>query len=250
MTPSDNRLIILDELRGFCILLVVVYHGGFDLVNLYHLHLPMFASPVMNFLQAFFAGIFVMLAGITCYFSRSNFKRGLITFLLAVMLTFITLLFIPDMVIRFGILHLLGACMLTFPLFRPLLDKLSPFGSFLFFLLLFIFTYAVPNHALGILGWKLLPLSSLWYASPFLAFAGFPFPGFTSGDYFPLIPWMFLFLAGTSLGRQLTLTPAPHWMKISRFPLLAALGRHSLLIYLLHQPLLILIFQILQKCFL
>lgn len=250
MNPVSTRLTALDELRGLCIVLVVLYHGGFDLVNLYQVNLTLLASPLIAFLQPFFAGIFVALAGVTCYFSRSNLKRGLTALSLAALLTIVTLVLLPEMTIWFGILHLLGSCMLLFPLLRPWLDRLSPALSIPLFLGAFVLTYSVPGRALGFLGWELFPLPPQLYSHPALAFLGFPFPGFSSGDYFPLIPWSFLFLAGAGLGRRLTVQPPPNWMKTLHFPLLAAFGRHSLLIYLLHQPLLILVFQLLPKPFL
>ena len=73
---------------------------------------------------------------------------------------------------------------------------------------------------------------------PWLYPLGFPGPGFSSADYFPLLPWLFLFLVGAALGgwcldhRESRLLTAPLPRALT-FP-----GRRSLLIYLLHQPVL------------
>ena len=67
---------------------------------------------------------------------------------------------------------------------------------------------------------------------------GFMYQGFSSADYFPLMPWLFLFIMGTVLGgwclknreNRILTAPLPAPMTF--------LGRHSLLIYLIHQPVL------------
>ena len=70
---------------------------------------------------------------------------------------------------------------------------------------------------------------------------------FHSSDYFPLIPWMFLYLCGYFLWRAVG-----HRRRVMEklkpgFAPLAFLGRHSLLIYLLHQPVLMGVFLLLGK---
>lgn len=64
---------------------------------------------------------------------------------------------------------------------------------------------------------------------------GFPGPGFVSSDYFSLLPWLLLFWTGYFLYR---LRPAEPLLPDIRLPGFSAMGRHSLLIYLLHQPVL------------
>uniref|UniRef100_UPI0040258421 heparan-alpha-glucosaminide N-acetyltransferase domain-containing protein n=1 Tax=Faecalibacterium sp. TaxID=1971605 RepID=UPI0040258421 len=80
-----------------------------------------------------------------------------------------------------------------------------------------------------------LALPDAWYANYFTAFFGFlPFD-FYSTDYFALLPWLFLFWAGYFLhgvvGRA-RMEP----LRRSVCPALGWMGRHSLLLYLLHQP--------------
>ena len=79
----------------------------------------------------------------------------------------------------------------------------------------------------------MLPRS--WYANLFTAGLGFPGPGFVSSDYFSLLPWLLLFWTGYFLYR---LRPAEPLLPDIRLPGFSAMGRHSLLIYLLHQPVL------------
>ena len=70
------------------------------------------------------------------------------------------------------------------------------------------------------------------YANLFTAALGFPPAGFYSSDYFPLLPWVFLFWAGYF---------AWYWVRrlpglTLRLPLLSRLGRLCLPVYVLHQP--------------
>ena len=84
-------------------------------------------------------------------------------------------------------------------------------------------------------GWVLLP--RFLYQNLFTAYLGFYPEGFFSTDYFPLVPWLFLFWVGFFLhhlvGRE-RMEP----LRRSICPALGWLGRHSLVVYLLHQPVL------------
>ena len=78
-------------------------------------------------------------------------------------------------------------------------------------------------------------LPRAWYTL-WLAPLGLPGQGFSSADYFPLIPWCFVFAAGTVIGRLARAGRFPAWMYPSRVPFFSFLGRHALLIYVVHQP--------------
>ena len=77
-----------------------------------------------------------------------------------------------------------------------------------------------------------------------MTFLGFPDPEFFSGDYFPLFPWIFLYLTGYFLyGMFMKFPEVKNALRIHLpVPFLVTAGRHSLLLYLLHQPLLMLVF--------
>lgn len=101
-------------------------------------------------------------------------------------------------------------------------------------LLLFAATYHTQDGFWQLGPWQIL-LPGAWYANLFTAFFGFFPRGFFSTDYFPLLPWLFLFWAGYFLhfcmGRA-RMEP----LRRSVCAPLGWLGRHSLGIYLLHQP--------------
>lgn len=127
---SPDRVHLIDELRGLAIFLMVVYHTFFDLVILFGVDIPAFYSSFVQALVFFFAGLFIFISGASCQFSRNNLKRGAICFGFGLVMTIGTAVFAPGELILFGILHLLGLCMMLFPLLSPLLKKnTAPVGN-------------------------------------------------------------------------------------------------------------------------
>ena len=128
-----------------------------------------------------------------------------------------------SMLIYWGVLHLLGFAMLTY-------------GIFKYF----------PTWALGILAILILIIGyqlegymaeNLWFC-----WLGLTPPGFVTADYFPVFPYLGWFLLGIVLGRTLykkkkTLLPMVP-ANILPIRALSFCGRHSLWIYLAHQPIL------------
>ena len=145
-----------------------------------------------------------------------------------------TLLFMPEDVVWFGVLTLLGSAMLLTGLVQKWLQKIPPAVGLAVSLILFALTYHTMDGywGLGLLRWA---LPQGLYANYLTAYFGFYPVSFYSSDYFPLLPWLFLFWAGYYLhplvGRK-RMEP----LRRSVCPPLGWLGRHSLVLYLLHQP--------------
>ena len=221
MTPK-NRIWELDAARGFCVLGMITVHFIFDLTELYpivHLKSPSFFLLVKNW-----GGIaFFLISGICVTLGQHHLRRGAIVFGCAVLVSAVTVLagFAP---IRFGVLHCLGLCMLCWALFRCI--PAGILGSF--------------GCLLAMLG---LVFAQITVATPHLYPLGLTAPGFESADYFPLLPYLGYFLLGACLGKTLyrsrrSLLPnSPIDNPLIR--LLRFCGRHSLLLYLIHQPVLI-----------
>ena len=218
-TGGKRRYYALDVLRGLSILLMVCYHWGYDLV-LYDL-LPdwVLYNPLLDGLQLFFASVFVAISGASSTFSRNNWRRGLKILLCALAVTAATYWFDPGSTVRFGILHFLGAAALLYQLLRPLLERFPP-NPLVCLALFFAARFVTKPH---------YPVPGLWWL-------GFRQPGFSSGDYFPLLPWFFMYLFGVWLGGWLERGQGPDWLRKVRCPWLENIGRHTLLVYLLHQP--------------
>ena len=224
MKKSD-RIWELDALRGVCILCVIVVHFLFDLSFFGGLDLTLPAWYV--FIQEYGGAIFVVLSGVCVTLGSKSVRRGLIVFACGMLITAVTYgmyrlgMSGADVVVKFGVLHLLGVCMLVYPAFK----KLPPAALALLGLAIAITGYAirgvvVPQH------W-LFPL-------------GLTYEGFTSSDYFPLFPQLGYFLIGAAIGKtayreKKTLLPGSFQKTpVARF--FCWCGRQSLFIYLLHQP--------------
>jgi len=242
---QNRRINLIDELRGICIILMVAYHAGYNLVYIFGVDIPFFHAPILrDILQPLVAGIFVIISGVVSRYSKNGIKRGVLVLACGLAITAVTFYFMPDQLIVFGILHLLGLCMIIQGIIsknantaRP--DRLPALPGAIMFLALFFTAYGVPRGYLGFANTAFhLELPAALYTNIWLSPLGFLAPGFFSVDYFPILPWMFLFFAGSSLSIIFRSGAAPEFFyrKHSRF--LSGVGRRTLIIYLLHQPVL------------
>ena len=103
---------------------------------------------------------------------------------------------------------------------------------------LFFLTRNVNRGFLGFEKWNFLKLPGEWYDNWIGTYLGFPERGFYSSDYFSLIPWFFLFLTGYFVNRLLYQKNLLLYLEAGKSKILEILGRYSLQIYVLHQPLL------------
>jgi len=222
----------LDTLRGITLISMIAYHASWDLVYLYGVNWPWYRSFGAYLWQQSICWTFILLSGYCLHLGRHRLRRGLLAFGGGALVSAVTAVFMPESRILFGVLTLLGsASLLSIPL-DPLLKRIPAraglAGSFLLFLLL----RDVGSGYLGFEGARLLALPRSLYGNLFTAFLGFPPASFSSSDYFPLLPWFFLFLTGYFL-YPLRRSEPHHGL---RLPVAAAMGRRSLLVYLLHQP--------------
>ena len=231
----SGRVWLLDELRGLFILLMILYHLCYDLYYIFGVRsLPM-EWWLLTWVQLLIAGLFVFLSGAVCHYSRGNLKRGLQCFCLGMVMTLATLIALPSQIVLFGVLHLLGACMMLFPLVWPLLRRVPPFLGLAVCAFLFFLTFNTQSGYWGMRGWE-IRLPAVLYQTPFLFPLGLPNQGFWSSDYFPFLPWMFWFFGGVFAGVRIYEKRCPAWVYQPHSRALAFLGRNTLIIYLLHQP--------------
>ena len=215
-----NRIPELDILRGFCILSMIAVHLIYDLTEIYCVF-PAYPAVVL-FLKNRGGIVFFLLSGICATLGHRCLRRGITVLICAVAVSAVAAA--TGNPIRFGVLHALGSCMILW----AWLQKLPP--------------QVVPYLSLFLIGASAL-FDTVTVSVPFLYPIGLRTAVFSSADYFPLFPYLGYFLAGVCLGRRFypvrrSLLPAfPFAGKLSR--LLSFCGRHSLLLYLLHQPVLI-----------
>jgi len=228
MERSNKRIEIIDALRGLSVVLMVIHHMLYNAVAFLGAPGWFFSNPVFDFLQYIFAGLFILLSGVSSRFSRSNIKRGLIAFALAMVITAVTS--IVGMPIWFGVLHLLGFCMLFFGLTQKLWDLIPRAVSPLIFIALIV--------AGGLARANLAPIAENSMTRYIFSILGWSQEGFVSYDYYPILPWIFVFLLGTWAGVYIRERKLPGWFYDYDVPVFPVIGRKALLIYVIHQPIL------------
>ncbi|MGI5936868.1 MAG: heparan-alpha-glucosaminide N-acetyltransferase [Oscillospiraceae bacterium] len=217
-----KRIDLLDAWRSLAILCMLVYHFLYDLTVFGFMETEKFESPGLDALQLFICCSFILVSGISSRFSRNNVGRGLIV-LCAGLLVMLGA-YVAGEPILFGILQFLGVATIIYGLAGKYIERLNRNIAAPLFLVLFAVTWVWTENTLVEATW-LWPL-------------GFIHRDFYSADYFPLMPWFFLFLFGTWVGGIIKELKEASWLHTPLHPALTWPGRHSLLIYLLHQPVL------------
>ena len=153
------------------------------------------------------------------------------------LITVVTAVVMPTQVIWFGILNFMGcAAIITF-LFYKQMKKIPALLGMMINLLLFFSSRDIMVHKFGIEHLLQIHIPDFFYHIKILTFFGFPYEEFYSSDYFPVFPWIFLFLTGYFLHRYWTDKNGKHIDIHQSIPLLTWIGQKSIKIYLLHQPL-------------
>ena len=248
-----KRLVWLDALRGFTVVSMVLYHGMWDAVFLCGLKAPWYDALPGYVWQQSICWTFIFLAGFSWRFDRKPLKRGLLIFGAGALVTIVTTLFMPEDRIVFGVLTLIGSCiLLMIPMDRLLRGHISDRAGLAAAAAMFFLTRDVNLGYLGFEGLRLVRLPSGLYRGMFMTYLGFPAPGFFSTDYFSLIPWFFLFCCGyfahgIVMGRSVRKAEGEEQKKIPALLRgLCFLGRHAMAVYIIHQPAILLVLEGLQ----
>lgn len=230
------RYELLDTLRGLTMISMILYHGTWDLVYLFGVDWAWYRSPAAHIWQQSICWTFILLSGFCWGMGRDPLKRGLVVFGGGLIVTAVTLLFMPDSRIVFGILTFMGSAMLLMIPLDKVLCRIPAWIGLAGSGVLFALTKQINSGVIGF-GSLQIPLPEGLYRGWIATYLGFSDPTFWSSDYFSLLPWFFLFMAGYFLWRLCS----PHREEMLRLfgkgirPL-SFLGRHALIVYMLHQP--------------
>ncbi|WP_341863792.1 heparan-alpha-glucosaminide N-acetyltransferase [Gymnodinialimonas sp. 57CJ19] len=231
VSASRPRIFVLDIARVAALLAMAVFHFVFDLEIFGYIALGTTGSGFWRGLAIASAGSFVFLAGVGLWLSHANgirwaafAKRLAIILSAAALVSVATYIAFPDSFVFFGILHsialcsLLGLAVLRLPI--------------VIIALLAVAVFFAPDFA-----------ASPAFNAPWLWWTGLQTIQLSTVDYEPIFPWFAAFLAGMAVAKlasrtgyweQFSTTKTSRTMRVFGF-----FGRHTLVVYLIHQPILI-----------
>ncbi len=221
----QHRYPELDLLRTVALSAMILYHTAYDLAAFYGFQIDVLSGGWWLLARST-ATLFLLLVGISFVISwdrtptdqrtRKYWQRGCLLLAVAMMVSLATLVFDASSYVRFGILHLIATSILVLPFFMRFTFWNAPLGV----LCILIGQFIPPPH-------------------------------FTTIDHFSPLPWFGVILLGTALGDLLYIRWIA-WRKYCsslfahRLSLIALSwpSRHSLLIYLVHQPIMLLLLKL------
>jgi len=236
--PTSDRFWEVDFLRGIAIIMMVIYHVLFDVTFLHLYYINLSSIPVLLFLYPI-GTMFLLLVGVSLTLSYSRVKetltprqrqkkfilRGLWIFGGGMLVTLGTWLYLKEGYVVFGVLHCIGvSIILAYPLIRY---RVYPLVLGIICVIVGIFLQLV-----------------VVVDFPWLLWLGLIPNNFYTVDYFPLLPWFGVILIGIFIGnslyqnnkRRFKIKDLSHFIVVRG---VCFLGRHSLLIYLIHQPIIV-----------
>lgn len=263
-----RRIPELDFLRGLALTLMMFHHTIGDLYDIYHQEFVAFQHDYWFYEigRPLVLAIFLSVSGASSRFSRDSMKRGFRMVLVALAATALSIFvdsFAGTGLLLFNVIHVVALSTVIYALLEKLAvkrrwipdpsggqseEKGDPAGYrphlfpglliILGSLSIFVSTFITP----------ILPSYS---SNPFLIMLGAPARGVHLLDHMPLFPWLGFFLCGAAIGHTLYATGEAFARYDGRFARVTRpirfLGRHSLWVYLLHQPIVLLILFVLSQ---
>jgi len=223
---TSSRIREIDLLRVLALILMILYHFVYDLD--FFTSAPVQVDSWYWFVEGKISALlFIFLAGVSSGFSHHPLRNALKILSWALIITLVTYIAMPESYVRFGILHFLGVIALLYPILQKRSTPFLILYSLLALILGFLFSRTV------ISGPWLLPL-------------GIYYPGFSTIDIYPLFPYSGVSALGI-LFYRFKYAPLDMRSSYSLPPLIEKMSKHSLLIYLIHQPILLSILFVVQR---
>lgn len=218
-----KRIEVLDVWRSLAILLMVVYHFMYDLYMFGVIGPDVLYSGWAYAIRHCAAGSFMIISGAVVRFSRNSVRRGAVVFCCGMLVTVV--MGFMGMAVQFGVLHHLGTMMIAYGIISRRVKVPKGLWFPIVCMAVFALTYYIYDTVI-VETHLLIPI-------------GLRYSGFSSADYYPLLPWGMLFAIGVWLGGLLAVwrERAP-LLQRQYHPALTIAGRNSLIIYLAHQPIL------------
>ncbi|SKA84903.1 Uncharacterized membrane protein [Caloramator quimbayensis] len=213
---GKNRIIEIDFIRSLAIVLMVSYHIAYDLKEFAGINIP-YESNAWFLVGKTSLILFIFVSGISSIFSKNTTKRGFKILFLGMIITAITYIIFPKDYIRFGVLHFLGICIIIAPFLKRINNYLLFITAAFSLILGFYFDNIV---------------SKTWILIPF----GILYDGFSTLDYVPLFPYLSVYILGVLFAKKFYTEKKSLFNLDLDFRFISCISKNSLLIYIIHQP--------------
>lgn len=224
---NQKRIWEIDLARGILIILMIILHILFNLEYFYKVPIN-YSYGFVNIVRVIVASSFILISGVSTSFSKNSFKRGLMVFFVAIIITIITYIFDNDAYIIFGILHMLGVCMMI----SPILKRFNISRLFILLIILILI-----NHM----------IFKIQIKNNYFFMLGLRNEDFISLDYYPLLPWSSIFIVGILLNKIIYKKKKSIFSFQIKDNFISFLGRNSLLVYIVHQPIILVVMFLFSK---
>ena len=234
---ASGRFDLIDALRGITIISMVLFHFSYDVFIVFGKDPEWYFRTGPHIWQQSICWSFILISGFVWpWGQKNNLRRGILINLCGFLVTAVTILAMPSETIWFGVLNFIGCAILLMIPLHHITEKIPPYAGILISFMLFLFFRNVSGGTAGFGSLLQIRLPEALYTVRILTPLGFPYPEFRSSDYFPILPWFFLYLCGW-FGNRIFMRH-PSWQKAAglHIPFLTELGRKSIWVYLLHQP--------------
>ena len=168
-----RRIASLDALRGLTLVSMIAYHACWDLVYLFHADWDWYRGTGAYIWQQSICWTFILLSGFCFSLGRRPLRRGLTVFGCGWVVTLVTVLFMPEEQIWFGVLTLIGSCMLLMVPLEKLLRHVPVGVGLAASAALFTLLRNVNQGTLGFEDWTLGTVPEGLYRNLLTAYIGF-----------------------------------------------------------------------------
>ena len=235
---KHKRIWEIDFLRGIAVILMIIFHLVFDLNEYFSCDIE-YLNGFWYYIGKFSAILFIVISGISVNFGKNSLNRGINLFLIGMLLTVITYIINNEIYINFGILHFLGLSMVIYYYYNSIISRIYP-SIKVATLNIATFIISVVIIIIGNI------LSDVRVENLYLFPLGLTNATFKSLDFYPLLPWFGLFLIGALLGKIIYKEKKSVFRKPIQPNIICYAGQKSLIIYLIHQPIILFILYILH----
>lgn len=235
-----KRLELVDAYRGLTIISMILFHACW-IASYFGIALSMetiFSRPFVIWERTICCS-FIFISGFVYSLGKRHLKNGLIVLSLGILITIGSVLFLYEIRDIFGVLWILGIYSLIMIPVDKFFEKKSVnklIYSFLIavIMIFLVMTWNINSGFLGLEGIYKIDLSPRLYNGYIMTFIGFMDPTFYSVDYFSFFPWIFVFLEGYFIHKIIRGTCFEEKILTIKVPGLSEIGKHSLILYLIH----------------